>query len=125
MTGLLRDPDHWMMRAEEARARAEECGAGESQRTLLRIAESYEQLARTAATLAAETNRGTRLQVAYVGSSRRRLHGSTGTALPHPESHDPRSTFYEIWQFWIGDQGDPVLVLKRELAHLRSRRPIG
>jgi hypothetical protein len=42
---LLDDPKHWLSRAEEIRALAQQMGDEESQRMMLKIAQDYEVLA--------------------------------------------------------------------------------
>jgi len=51
---LFNDPKHWRERAEEARRHAEQMADAEAKRTMLGIADSYEQLARKAEARLAE-----------------------------------------------------------------------
>jgi hypothetical protein len=46
MRGGLRDPDYWWQRAAEARTAASSMPDTQARRTLLGIADGYEQLAR-------------------------------------------------------------------------------
>jgi hypothetical protein len=45
---LINDPDHWVSRAEEARAMAEEMTDPEARAAMLRIADGYDRLAQHA-----------------------------------------------------------------------------
>jgi predicted Rossmann-fold nucleotide-binding protein len=45
---LMDDPKHWRARAEEIRTLAEDMNDLESRRTMLRIADDYEKLAKRA-----------------------------------------------------------------------------
>ena len=44
----INDPDHWRDRADEARAMAEQMGDLDAKKSMLRVAEEYEQLAQLA-----------------------------------------------------------------------------
>ncbi|MBI1777865.1 MAG: hypothetical protein HYR63_21205 [Proteobacteria bacterium] len=70
------------------------------------------------------TGRRNRIQVVCVSAIRKELLSVTGTAMPHPECDDPQSPAVGLWQFWIAGEGEPLLVAKRELVHLKSRRPL-
>ena len=48
MTTLVDDPVHWLGRAEEARAIAEDMRDAESKRIMLGIADDYDKLAKRA-----------------------------------------------------------------------------
>jgi hypothetical protein len=48
MTHVLNDPEHWLKRAEEARALAGELTDSEARRMMLNIADGYDRLAKRA-----------------------------------------------------------------------------
>jgi hypothetical protein len=50
MPSLLNNSGHWLQRAQETRRLAESISDAETKKTLLKIAEEYERLARRAAT---------------------------------------------------------------------------
>jgi hypothetical protein len=54
MTGILRTPEYWQLRAEEARITAASM-TGAAKRLMLEIAQSYERIAEEAAAARSDT----------------------------------------------------------------------
>jgi len=48
MKALINDPEHWLSRAEEARAIAEQMTDSQARASMLRVAQEYEKLAERA-----------------------------------------------------------------------------
>ena len=48
MRALINDPEHWYLRAEEARSIAEEMTDAQARQAMLQVADSYERLGKRA-----------------------------------------------------------------------------
>ena len=77
LRALINDPEHWQLRAEEARAIAEEMTDPEARRQMLQVADSYEEIARRAEARALTT--GIRKTPPHGSVDR---DGAGGAALP-------------------------------------------
>lgn len=62
--------------------------------------------------------RSRRKSAMYVGPRHNKIPYLLGSARKSRAFEDPKSLEHRCWQFYPGDDGDPVLVLERHLKFL-------